>query len=192
MALKAKLQPQKIQSFSSSGRAHHPISSAPLPRATKPLMSQKVQKIPQSPIPTLLAQQETRYKDLSMVFRQPSSTQGKLSSSSGAIPNQWSSIEDLLPDRLSDSSQIAHVSNSNKGGLNIQNLATGLNNSNHRQLRSSQPQPSSQALNASSASAQQLKPTELETLAQEVYHRLRQRLELDRERHGFQSSRLPW
>ena len=190
MTIKAKLQTQKIQSFSSSGRARHPISSAPLPRATKPLMSQKVQKIAQSPIPTLLGQQQTRYKDLSMVFRQPSSTQGKLSSSSGAIPNQWSSIEDLLPDRLSDSNQIAHVSNSNKGGLNIQNLATGLNNSNHRQLRSSQP--SSHALKASSASAQQLKPTELETLAQEVYHRLRQRLELDRERHGFHSGHLPW
>ncbi|MDF5722960.1 MAG: hypothetical protein PUP91_21305, partial [Rhizonema sp. PD37] len=33
---------------------------------------------------------------------------------------------------------------------------------------------------------------DLETLAREIYHRLRQRLELERERHGRYSGRLPW
>lgn len=169
---------------------HHPMSSTPLPRVVKPLMSQKVQKVAQSPALAPLAQQQTRYKASSMVFRQPSATLGK-SHSPEAIPDQWSSIEDLLPDRLRGSSQIAHVLDSHKGGLNIQNLATKLNNSNHRQLTSSHSRSSSQALNAM-ASAQQLNPIELETLAQEVYHHLRQRLELDRERHGFYSGRLPW
>ena len=175
MTSKAKLQPQNRQSFSSSSRAHHPISSTPLPRTTKPLTSQKVQKTAQAPIPTLLAQQQTP-----MVFRQSSSTY-KPSSSPGAIPNQWSSMEDLLLNRLStDSGQIADVSIPSNASLNVQNSAT------------SQPQPSSQTLNASSASAQQPNPTELETLAQEVYRCLRQRLEVDRERHGFHSGRLPW
>ncbi|MBW4448464.1 MAG: hypothetical protein KME38_16755 [Spirirestis rafaelensis WJT71-NPBG6] len=33
---------------------------------------------------------------------------------------------------------------------------------------------------------------DLETLAREVYHRLRQRLEIERERHGIYLGRLPW
>lgn len=172
-------------------RKHHPMSNTPLPRVVKPLMSQEVQKVAQSPALAPLAQQQTRYKASSMVFRQPSATAGK-SYSPEAIPNQWDSIEDLLPDHPSGSSQMAHGLDSHKGDLDIQDLAIKLNISNHRQLKSSHPQPSSQALNASSASAQQLNPIELETLAQEVYHHLRQRLELDRERHGFHSGRLPW
>ena len=144
MTIKAKLQSQNRHSFSFSGRTDHPISSTPLPRTTKPLMSQKVQKTAQSPIPTLLAQQQTP-----MFFRQSGSTQGKLSGSSGAIPNQWSSIEDLLSNRPNDSSQTGHVSISNKDSLDMQISATGLDNSNHRKL------------NASSASAQQLNSTEL-------------------------------
>ena len=159
-----------------SGRDHHPMSSTPLPSVVKPLMSQKVQKTAQSPTLAPLEQ-----KTPSMVFRQPSSTQGKVSNSSEAIPNQWSSIEDLLPDRLSGSSQMAHALDSNKSSLN-QNLATEPNNSHHQRLASSHSQPSSQALN----------PIELEILAEEIYHQLRQRLEIDRERHGFSSGRLPW
>lgn len=192
MTLKTPPQLRNLKSFSSSGRVHYPIASTPLPRVVKPLMSQEVQKNAQSPTSAPLAQQQTRYEASSMVFRQPSPTQGKLSSSPETIPNQWSSIEDFLLASPSDSSQTAHVLGSNKGDLNIQNLAIKLNIPNRQQLTSSHPQPSSQESNASFASTQQLNPTELETLAQEVYHRLRQRLELDRERHGFSSGRLPW
>ena len=35
-------------------------------------------------------------------------------------------------------------------------------------------------------------PAELEILAREIYHRLRQRLEIERERHGSYSGNLPW
>jgi hypothetical protein len=35
-------------------------------------------------------------------------------------------------------------------------------------------------------------PGELETLAREIYHRLRQRLEVERERQGIYNGRLPW
>ncbi|MEH2278811.1 MAG: hypothetical protein V7K40_29495, partial [Nostoc sp.] len=35
-------------------------------------------------------------------------------------------------------------------------------------------------------------PGDLEALAREIYHRLRQRIEIERERHGRYSGRLPW
>lgn len=41
-------------------------------------------------------------------------------------------------------------------------------------------------------SATKADPNVLEMLAREIYQRLRQRLELERERHGFYSGRLPW
>jgi hypothetical protein len=33
---------------------------------------------------------------------------------------------------------------------------------------------------------------DLEALAREIYNRLRQRIEIERERHGGHSGRLPW
>ena len=154
-------------------KIHHLISKALLPRVSKPLMPS-------------LSQQQIRYLALSMVFPQRSSGQGKFSRSSEAIPNQRSNIKNLLPGL-----SMAHVSNYNQRNLNIQNSATELNNSNYPQLTSSHLQPSSQVLEAI-ASAQQLNPTELETLVQEVYRRLLHQLKLDRERLGFYSGRLPW
>ena len=163
-------------------RKHQPMSSTPLSTVVKPLMSQKVQKTAQSP---------TFAPSSSMVFRQPSATSGQ-SHSPEAIPNQWSSIEDL-----------AHGLDAHKGDLNGQNLAIELNYANHRRLTSSDSAFAStqQSFNPIELETlaeevyhhlrQQLEQT-LETLAEEVYHHLRQRLEIDRERHGFHSGRLPW
>ena len=44
----------------------------------------------------------------------------------------------------------------------------------------------------SSFDSEEKNSPDLETLAREIYHRLRQRLEIERERHGIYLGRLPW
>jgi hypothetical protein len=148
------------------------------------------------------------YSSPSMIFRKPmSSPQPQYTGVD--TPDQWGSIEDLMsggshnsdtfsfentspqqPDLESRSSpNISHQDATPIRGFadggevtpsDISTTIEPITQTIESPIDNPQPQPENND------------PAELEILAREIYHRLRQRLEIERERHGSYSGNLAW
>jgi hypothetical protein len=152
------------------------------------------------------------YSPPSMVFRKPMSSSPPQYTGADT-PDQWGSIEDLInggsnnsdpfsfdrispqqPDLESRSSPSMSPTISPQYAIPIRGFADGgevtpsdisttIEPVTHT-IESPIANPDQQAENND--------PAELEILAREIYHRLRQRLEIERERHGSYSGNLAW
>jgi hypothetical protein len=147
----------------------------------------------------------------SIVHRSPSQTSPPTSSGSSfrSVPEQWNSIEDLLGVQTSfGAAGAGSVSSGNT--VAVMEMPTIV----HRQIsaqgfaeggevdapvtETTTPAETIAAPETASPQkeggkdADQKKESEMENLAQEIFTRLRQRLEIERERQGLYSGRLPW
>ncbi|MBD1847222.1 hypothetical protein H6F89_28230 [Cyanobacteria bacterium FACHB-63] len=121
------------------------------------------------------------YASPNLIFRSPAAR------SSTSSPDHWNSIEEFLTiseldhDSPSPSVQRRSIQGFAEGGEVI-----------------SPPEPpesdTSEMVYSETDSTDQTEPSadSIDTLAQEIYQRLRQRLEIERERCGLYSGRLPW
>ncbi|MBE8966316.1 hypothetical protein IQ277_08675 [Nostocales cyanobacterium LEGE 12452] len=150
-----------------------------------------------------------QYSSPPLIFRKTNSTTNKSSQWSNT-PSQWSSVEDLLNGNDEFTSF-----NFNDGESNSPNYEFSHASESPQVFAKHLPSPRGFAdggevtppdisreiapvtetiESASSFSQEDDKDdtADLEALAREVYHRLRQRIEIERERHGGSSGRLPW
>lgn len=152
------------------------------------------------------------YSSPSMIFRKP-----MLSSQSQYIgadtPDEWGSIEDLIdrgsnnsdpfrfenespqqPDLESRSSPSMSPRTSPQYAIPIRGFADGgeVTPSDISTMIEPITQTIESPINNPQPSPENNDPAELEILAREIYHRLRQRLEIERERHGSYSGNLAW
>ncbi|MEH2443056.1 hypothetical protein [Nostoc sp.] len=151
-----------------------------------------------------------QYSSPPLIFRKANSTT-KTSSQWSNTPSQWSSVEDLLNGNNDDFTSF----NFHDGESNSQNYEfshgsespqvfakhlpspRGFANGGEVTLPdiSREIQPVTETIESASSSSQGDEKDDtanLEALAREIYHRLRQRIEIERERHGGYSGRLPW
>jgi hypothetical protein len=161
---------------------------------------------------------DRNYSSPSLIFRKPQSSTTPLYSQAKDPPSQWENIEDLLTgnndvptivnlthhvefrraslnDGNVDRHKIGNIASSpnifakhssmmssftNGGQVISPDLATGL-------------EPITETVEGSSSNEEDSDNSqELEVLAHEIYHRLRQRSEVERERQGIHHGRLPW
>jgi len=129
---------------------------------------------------TELNERSTHYSSTPLIFRKQTTTTDS--------PSQWSSIENLLSGSRSAAST---KPKSSRGSTNYlpqpRGFATG-----GEVTAPNTSTPITETIKRPSSEPQEADPSDLELLAREIYHRLRQRLELERERHGIYSGRLPW
>ncbi|MEH2194471.1 MAG: hypothetical protein V7K98_17760 [Nostoc sp.] len=151
-----------------------------------------------------------QYSSPPLIFRKANSTTNTSSQWSNT-PSQWSSVEDLLNGNNDDSTSF----NFNDGESNSQNYEFSHVSESPQVFAKHLPaprgfanggevtppdisreiQPVTETINNTSLSSEEGKKddtADLEALAREIYHRLRQRIEIERERHGGYSGRLPW
>ncbi|MBD2564613.1 MULTISPECIES: hypothetical protein [Nostoc] len=144
-----------------------------------------------------------QYSSPPLIFRKANSTTN--------TPSQWSSVEDLLNGNNDDFTSF----NFSDGESNSQNYEFSHVSESPQVFAKHLPSPRGFAdggevtppdisreiepitetiENTSSSSEGDEKddPADLEALAREIYSRLRQRIEIERERHGGYSGRLPW
>ncbi len=127
-------------------------------------------------------------------------------------PSQWSSVEDLLngnnddftsfnfndEESNSQNYEFSHVSQSPQVFAKHLPSPRGFANGGEVTLPdiiSREIQPITETIESASSSSQgdeKDDTADLEALAREIYHKLRQRIEIERERHGGYSGRLPW
>lgn len=126
-------------------------------------------------------------------------------------PSQWSSVEDLLngnndefssfnfndEESNSQNYEFSHVSESPQ--VFAKHLPSPRGFANGGEVTppdiSREIQPITETIESASSSSpgdEKDDTADLEALAREIYHRLRQRIEIERERHGGYSGRLPW
>ncbi|WP_218651495.1 hypothetical protein [Nostoc sp. C057] len=126
-------------------------------------------------------------------------------------PSQWSSVEDLLNgnndeftsfnfndgDSNSQNYDFSHVSESPQ--IFAKHLPSARGFANGGEVTppdiSREIEPITETIESASSSSlgdEKDDTADLEALAREIYHRLRQRIEIERERHGGYSGRLPW
>ncbi|WP_335039691.1 hypothetical protein [Nostoc sp.] len=126
-------------------------------------------------------------------------------------PSQWSSVEDLLNGNNDDFTSF----NFNDGESNSQNYEFSQVSESPQVFAKHLPsprgfanggevtppdisreiQPITETIESTSSSSpgdEKDDTADLEALAREIYHKLRQRIEIERERHGGYSGRLPW
>jgi hypothetical protein len=139
------------------------------------------------------------YSPPSLIFRK------KQSSISTDTPSKWSSVEDLLNTGANESTifnsnnleSYTSKSSSNAPQTFSKTLSEPKGFANGREVKlsdSNQNQnqnPMSKTIERSSPSSDNDNSV-IEILAREIYNRLRQRIEIERERYGFYSGRLPW
>ncbi|MEJ6482592.1 hypothetical protein N0Y54_14865 [Nostoc punctiforme UO1] len=151
-----------------------------------------------------------QYSSPPLIFRKANSSTHTPSQWSDT-PSQWSSVEDLLNGNNDDFTSF----NFNDGESNSQNYEfshvsespqvfakrlpspRGFANGGEVTLPdiSREIQPITETIESASSSSpgdEKDDTADLEALAREIYHRLRQRIEIERERHGGYSGRLPW
>ncbi|MBN3910159.1 MAG: hypothetical protein HWQ35_27530 [Nostoc sp. NMS1] len=151
-----------------------------------------------------------QYSSPPLIFRKANSTTNTSSQWSNT-PSQWSSVEDLLNGNNDDFTSF----NFNDGESNSQNYEFPHVSESPQVFAKHLPsprgfvdggevtlpdisreiQPVTETIdNKSLSSAEDNKDdtANLEALAREIYNRLRQRIEIERERHGGYSGRLPW
>ncbi len=150
---------------------------------------------------------QTYYAATGLIFRKPAPTP----SPPDSIPDRWDSVEDLLfGGTASDNTYTSANTNMAVPSSYSNNNALPSNSGNSEtKVSSVQPQGFAKGgevasdtftpaqaiahtIEAPASSQKKSNSNDLEMLAREVYQRLRQRLELERERHGFYSGRLPW
>jgi len=159
---------------------------------------------------TQLNETSTHYSSTPLIFRKPSLTTN--SSFHKPAPSKWSSVEELVSGSGgAESSNVFTPLNFSGAGFAHQNSAASTKSespkpfANHQIQRQSlanggitapdtftPAQPITETIERPSAQPTDANSSDLERLAREIYHRLRQRLELERERHGISSGRLPW
>ncbi|MEH2041878.1 MAG: hypothetical protein V7L12_00895, partial [Nostoc sp.] len=153
-----------------------------------------------------------QYSSPPLIFRKanPNTTTNTPSQSSNT-PSQWSSVEDLLNgnndeftsfnfngvESNSQNYEFSHVSESPQ--IFAKHLPAPRGFADDRKVTppdiSRDIEPVTQKIeNTYSSSKGDAKDdtADLEALAREIYSRLRQRIEIERERHGGHSGRLPW
>ena len=122
------------------------------------------------------------------IFRAPAAT-----TPPAIAAAQWSSVEDLLSVSQGEAAS----------GASFPEVALPLQTVIHRQVQGFASGGEVTAPAAMTTATETIErsddahtdnemTTAIETLAQEIYQRLRQRLEIERERQGFYSGRLPW
>ncbi|MDZ8140306.1 MAG: hypothetical protein RM049_34290 [Nostoc sp. DedQUE04] len=150
-----------------------------------------------------------QYSSPPLIFRKANSTT-KTSSQWSNTPSQWSSVEDLLNgnddeftsfnfnDGESNSHyEFSHVSESPQVFAKHLPSARGFADGGEVTPPdiSREIAPVTETIESASSFSQEDEKddtADLEALAREVYSRLRQRIEIERERHGGSSGRLPW
>ncbi|OYD93267.1 hypothetical protein CDG76_21580 [Nostoc sp. 'Peltigera membranacea cyanobiont' 210A] len=151
-----------------------------------------------------------QYSSPPMIFRKANSTT-KTSSQWSNTPSQWSSVEDLLNgnddeftsfdfndgESNSQNYEFSHVSESPQ--VFAKHLLSARGFANGGEVTppdiSREIAPVTETIESASSFSQEDDKddtADLEALAREVYSRLRQRIEIERERHGGSSGRLPW
>ncbi|MEH2023650.1 MAG: hypothetical protein V7K62_08625, partial [Nostoc sp.] len=151
-----------------------------------------------------------QYSSPPLIFRKANSSTNTPSQWSNT-PSQWSNVEDLLNgnddeftsfnfndgESNSQKSEFSHVSESPQ--IFAKHLPTfrGFADGGEVTLPdiSREIAPVTETIESASSFSQEDDKddtADLEALAREVYHRLRQRIEIERERHGGSSGRLPW
>jgi hypothetical protein len=117
-------------------------------------------------------------------------------------PDEWNSIEDLM-NGMNNFGDSQSSPNGNSGAIQPMESPSSMNTSLPPSTIYAKTIPATDiSTQLESVSTTIEAPTtndrenddagELEILAREVYHRLRQRLEIERERHGSYSGNLPW
>ncbi len=147
------------------------------------------------------------YSSPSMIFRKPrSSAQAQYSGAD--TPDEWGSIEDLM-NGGSHNSDVFSMGNSPQQHSDLESRSLSIISPKYTSpikgfADGGEVTPSDIATTIapithtieSPINTQQQdesnNPAELEILAREIYHRLRQRLEIERERHGNYSGNLAW
>ncbi|MEH2347981.1 MAG: hypothetical protein V7K55_08255 [Nostoc sp.] len=151
-----------------------------------------------------------QYSSPPLIFRKANSTNNTPSQWSNT-PSQWSSVEDLLNvnndeftnfnfkdgESNSQNYEFSHVSESPQ--VFAKHLPSFRGFANGGEVIppdiSREIQPVTETIESASSFSQEDDKddtVDLEALAREVYSRLRQRIEIERERHGGYSGRLPW
>ncbi|MBE8991332.1 hypothetical protein [Nostoc sp. LEGE 12450] len=159
---------------------------------------------------TDVGESSPQYSSPPLIFRKANSSTHTPSQWSDT-PSQWSSVEDLLNGNNDDFTSF----NFNDGESNSQNYefshvsespqvfakhlpsAKGFANGGEVTLPdiSREIEPITETIESTSLSSgedEKDDTADLEALAREIYHKLRQRIEIERERHGGYSGRLPW
>ncbi|MHC5740599.1 MAG: hypothetical protein ACYTXT_01615 [Nostoc sp.] len=151
-----------------------------------------------------------QYSSPPLIFRKTNSTTNTSSQWSNT-PSQWSSVEDLLNENddeftsfnfnegesNSQNYEFSHVSESPQVFAKHLPLARGFADGGEVTPPdiSREITPVTETIESASSFSQEDDKddtADLEALAREVYHRLRQRIEIERERHGGSSGRLRW
>ncbi|MEH2381752.1 MAG: hypothetical protein V7K27_23170 [Nostoc sp.] len=157
----------------------------------------------------------TNYSSVPLIFRQKNSNphQSSINSTYDAI-TQWSSVEDLLSGNNQDENldnftpfnfadvpfhrnepKLSDVSESTNNLVHkypIQHFADGGEVTAPTKITNTDLQPITETIEQFASKSDHTNIPDLENLAREIYARLRQRLEIERERHGMYSGRLPW
>jgi hypothetical protein len=151
-----------------------------------------------------------QYSSPPLIFRKANSPT-KTSSQWSNTPSQWSSVEDLLNGNDDEFTSF----NFNDGEFNSQNYESSHVSESPQIFAKHLPSyrgfadggevtppdisreiaPVTETIESASSFSQEDDKddtADLEALAREVYSRLRQRIEIERERHGGSSGRLPW
>ncbi|WP_448266106.1 hypothetical protein [Nostoc sp. DSM 114159] len=151
-----------------------------------------------------------QYSSPPLIFRKANSPT-KTSSQWSKTPSQWSSVEDLLNGNDDEFTSF----NFNDGESNSQNYEFSYVSESPQVFAKHLPSPRgftdggevtppdisreiaplTETIESASSFSQEGDEddtADLEALAREVYSRLRQRIEIERERHGGSSGRLPW
>jgi hypothetical protein len=151
------------------------------------------------------------YISPSLIFRKPQST-SRSDFSRFDPPDEWNSIEELMnggsygsepfsfsPDGVQDFNNDRSISSPSTPAISPKYSAPvmGFANGGEVPLPDIAPkiEPISQTVEAEipdAGGSENSNSAELETLAREIYYRLRQRLEIERERQGIYSGNLPW
>ncbi|MEH2229035.1 MAG: hypothetical protein V7K71_05235 [Nostoc sp.] len=150
-----------------------------------------------------------QYSSPPLIFRKTNSTPNTPSQWSNT-PSQWSNVEDLLNgndeftsfnfndgESNSQNYEFSHVSESPQVFAKHLPSARGFANGGEVTPPdiSREIAPVTETIESASSFSQEDNKddtADLEALAREVYSRLRQRIEIERERHGGSSGRLPW
>ncbi|MBW4425366.1 MAG: hypothetical protein KME50_13190, partial [Nostoc desertorum CM1-VF14] len=170
---------------------------------------------------TKVGKQSEQYSLPNLIFQQPTFASN---SPSETAPSQWSSVEELLGGSTNQptvfdskpvksnrgNSKLSTGSKSSKTAIRRKSVFQGFANekevtalnevtSSNKTLPSdidTEAQPITETMKnfCCSPPTEDKIADEIETLAREIYNRLRQRLEVERERHGnsMYSGRLPW
>lgn len=131
------------------------------------------------------------YTSPNFIFRSPAPSR---SSPSASNPDQWNSIEELLTFSNESFSTVSTQAASTQSASMVQRRSIQGFAEGGEVMSPPEPLDVSETNSPEAGSSDESEPSTsaIDTLAQEIYQRLRQRLEIERERCGLYSGRLPW